>query len=76
MRGLREETQHDYIRFVSDFAAFLGCAPDTSSIRPRAAADHLLFKAASETMLTIAADSDATSCRSRAARREARLAQR
>jgi site-specific recombinase XerD len=31
MRGLREETQHDYIRFVSDFAAFLGRAPDTAT---------------------------------------------
>ena len=31
MRGLREETQHDYIRFVSDFAAFLGHSPDTAT---------------------------------------------
>jgi hypothetical protein len=31
MHGLREETQHDYIRFVSDFAAFLGRAPDTAT---------------------------------------------
>jgi len=31
MRGLREETQHDYIRFVSDFAAFLGRSPDTAT---------------------------------------------
>jgi integrase/recombinase XerD len=31
MRGLREETQRDYIRFVSDFAAFLGRSPDTAA---------------------------------------------
>jgi integrase/recombinase XerD len=31
MRGLREETQRDYIRFVSGFAAFLGRAPDTAT---------------------------------------------
>jgi len=31
MRGLREETQRDYIRFVSDFAAFLGRSPDTAT---------------------------------------------
>ena len=31
MRGLREETQHDYIRFVRSFAAFLGRPPDTAT---------------------------------------------
>jgi integrase/recombinase XerD len=31
MRGLREETQHDYIRFVRDFASFLGRPPDTAT---------------------------------------------
>jgi len=31
MRGLREGTQHDYIRFVKDFAAFLGRRPDTAT---------------------------------------------
>src|SRR3954451_17532169 len=31
MRGLREETQRDYIRFVRSFAAFLGRAPDTAA---------------------------------------------
>jgi integrase/recombinase XerD len=31
MRGLREETQRDYIRFVRSFAAFLGRAPDTAT---------------------------------------------
>jgi site-specific recombinase XerD len=28
MRGLRSHTQHDYIRFVRSFAAFLGRSPD------------------------------------------------
>jgi len=31
MRGLRSDTQHEYIRFVRDFAAFLGRAPDTAT---------------------------------------------
>lgn len=31
MRGLREATQRDYIRFVRAFAAFLGRSPDTAS---------------------------------------------
>ncbi len=31
MRGLREATQRDYLRFVSGFATFLGRAPDTAS---------------------------------------------
>jgi site-specific recombinase XerD len=29
-RGLRSHTQHDYIRFVRSFAAFLGQPPDTA----------------------------------------------
>ena len=29
-RGLRSHTQHDYIRFVRGFAAFLGRSPDTA----------------------------------------------
>src|SRR4051794_7472606 len=32
MRGLREETQRDYIRFVRSFAAFLRRSPDTATI--------------------------------------------
>ena len=31
MRGLREETQRDYIRFVRSFAAFLRRPPDTAT---------------------------------------------
>lgn len=31
MRGLREDTQRDYIRFVKSFAAFLGRSPDTAT---------------------------------------------
>ena len=31
MRGLREGTQRDYIRFVRDFASFLGRRPDTAT---------------------------------------------
>jgi site-specific recombinase XerD len=31
IRGLREHTQHDYIRFVRDFASFLGRPPDTAT---------------------------------------------
>ena len=31
MRGLREETQRDYIRFVRGFAAFLRRSPDTAT---------------------------------------------
>src|ERR1700745_3357758 len=31
MRGLRSHTQHDYIRFVRGFAAFLGRSPDTET---------------------------------------------
>ncbi len=31
MRGLREGTQRDYIRFVKDFASFLGRRPDTAT---------------------------------------------
>ena len=31
MRGLREATQRDYIRFVGSFAAFLGRPPDTAT---------------------------------------------
>ena len=31
MRGLRSDTQRDYIRFVRSFAAFLGQAPDTAT---------------------------------------------
>jgi integrase/recombinase XerD len=31
MRGLRSHTQHDYIRFVRGFAAFLGRSPDTAT---------------------------------------------
>jgi integrase/recombinase XerD len=30
MRGLQSHTQHDYIRFVHSFAAFLGRSPDTA----------------------------------------------
>src|SRR3979411_727782 len=30
MRGLRSHAQHDYIRFVRSFAAFLGRSPDTA----------------------------------------------
>ena len=30
MRGLRSHTQHDYVRFVRSFAAFLGRSPDTA----------------------------------------------
>ena len=30
MRGLRSHTQHDYVRFVRGFAAFLGRSPDTA----------------------------------------------
>lgn len=32
MRGLREETQRDYIRFVRSFAAFLRRPPDTATV--------------------------------------------
>src|ERR1700735_675342 len=31
MRGLRSDTQHEYIRFVRSFAAFLGRPPDTAT---------------------------------------------
>jgi len=31
MRGLRSDTQRDYIRFVRSFAAFLGRSPDTAT---------------------------------------------
>ena len=31
MRGLREETQRDYIRFVWSFAAFLRRSPETAT---------------------------------------------
>jgi len=31
MRGLRSDTQHEDIRFVRDFAAVLGRAPDTAT---------------------------------------------
>ena len=31
MRGLRSHTQHDYIRFVRSFAAFLGRSPDQAT---------------------------------------------
>jgi integrase/recombinase XerD len=31
MRGLREHTQRDHIRFVRSFAAFLGRSPDTAT---------------------------------------------
>src|ERR1700732_3867275 len=31
MRGLRSDTQHEYIRFVTTFAAFLGHPPDTAT---------------------------------------------
>jgi len=31
MRGLREETQRDYIRLVRSFAAFLGRPPETAT---------------------------------------------
>src|ERR1700739_4847291 len=31
MRGLRSDTQRDYIRFVRSFAAFLGQPPDTAT---------------------------------------------
>jgi integrase/recombinase XerD len=31
MRGLRSHTQHDYIRFVRSFTAFLGRSPDTAT---------------------------------------------
>jgi lysophospholipid acyltransferase (LPLAT)-like uncharacterized protein len=31
MRGLREDTQHDYIRFVRSFVAFLKRPPDTAT---------------------------------------------
>ena len=31
MRGLREDTQRDYVRFVRSFADFLGRPPDTAS---------------------------------------------
>src|ERR1700682_6024257 len=31
MRGLRSDTQHDYIRIVRSFAAFLGQPPDTAT---------------------------------------------
>jgi len=31
MRGLREGTQRDYIRFVKDFVSFLGRRPDTAT---------------------------------------------
>src|ERR1700716_1519918 len=31
MRGLREETQRDYIRFVRSFASFLGRRPETAT---------------------------------------------
>src|SRR6202040_555382 len=31
MRGLRSDTQHEYIRFVRGFAAFLGQSPDKAT---------------------------------------------
>src|SRR6202051_4334861 len=31
MRGLRSDTQHEYIRFVRSFAAFLGRSPDAAT---------------------------------------------
>jgi site-specific recombinase XerD len=31
MRGLRSDTQRDYVRFVRSFAAFLGRPPDTAA---------------------------------------------
>jgi integrase/recombinase XerD len=31
MRGLREHTQHDYVRFVRSFASFLRRPPDTAT---------------------------------------------
>jgi hypothetical protein len=31
MRGLREATQRDYVRFVQSFAAFLRRPPDTAT---------------------------------------------
>jgi hypothetical protein len=35
MRGLREDTQRDYIRSVKNFANFLGRSPDTATEPPR-----------------------------------------
>ena len=32
MRGLRSDTQHEYIRFVRGFAAFLGQSPDKATV--------------------------------------------
>ena len=32
MRGLRSDTQHDYVRMVRSFAAFLGQPPDTATV--------------------------------------------
>jgi hypothetical protein len=46
MRGLREETQRDYIRFVRSFAAFVGRPPDTATGE---AHRHLLRKRAVNT---------------------------
>ena len=31
IRGLRSDTQHEYIRFVRSFAAFLRQSPDTAT---------------------------------------------
>src|ERR1700692_783574 len=31
MRGLRSDTQHDYVRVVRSFAGFLGRSPDTAT---------------------------------------------
>ena len=31
MRGLRSDTQHDYVRVVRSFVAFLGQPPDTAT---------------------------------------------
>ena len=70
VRNFLVKTQTDYIRRVKSFAVFLGRSPDTatredvrryllhlaSSYQNKAVIYDLLFKASSQTMLTIAAD--------------------
>jgi hypothetical protein len=44
MRGLRSDTQRDYVRVVRSFAAFLGRSPDSAIARHLSTPECLVYR--------------------------------
>jgi hypothetical protein len=71
MRGLRSDTQRNYISFVREFAAFLGRAPDTATAEDVRRSEFRLDLAGQAKLREFGADLAESSALDRCRRRQA-----